>query len=105
MSHTTKSWVISNEKNRYTDVCIKQFEHGSTQIVVSTYLKASLSEHFMLASQTDFTIQELLTFYQHLPEIIDVALPSPTLKIRHPFTPLDENSIHDIPQIYSMDFS
>jgi hypothetical protein len=96
MTHTTQSWVIANESNRYTDVSVKQFNQGSTQVFVSTYQKYSIGGNYTLTSQNDFTIQELLTFYSLLPKIIDCALPAPVPPSKNPFIPLDENSIHYI---------
>ncbi len=49
--------------------------NGSTQVFVSQYHKCAFSQNWILVSQTDFTIQELITLTTLLPEIIDFALP------------------------------
>ena len=49
--------------------------NGSTQVFVSQYQKCAFTQNWILVSQTDFTIQELITLATLLPEIIDFALP------------------------------
>ena len=86
------SWKIANTSERSVEFSVKHFQNGSTQVLVNQYQRWALSQNWILVSQTDFTIQELITMTTLLPEIIDSALP------------LIEEKKNTPPQVELMDF-